>query len=188
MLNGYNLAFMPINNSKEFTQLAQDMSKDVKLGGYLLGPESLPHVSVCHFIMDETHIAEIWAQIQRLAIPLLSLKFSKIRTKIYSPDSYCNVTQCGVSLVPNNVDLLTKIHLMIVEIIENPLNASFSNYDPHLTLFNSYDIDGCQHFNYMDDNHLLLEDDFVIALGSIDRIGQVKNTLFTSSRNVVTDL
>ena len=180
MLKGYNLAFMPIHHSKNFIQLAHDMAKNVKLGGYLLGPESLPHVSICHFIMDETHIEEIWAQIQRLAIPLLSLKFSKIRTKIYLPDSYCDVTQCGVSLIPNNLDILTKVHLTIVEIIENPLNASFFNYDPHLTLFNSYDIDGCQHFNYMDDIHSPLEDDFVIALGSMDRIGQVKNILFSS--------
>jgi hypothetical protein len=180
MLKGYNLAFMPINYSKKFVQFAHDTAKGVKVGDYLLGPISLPHVSICHFIMDDVDIENIWHQVQALKLPTLSLSFSKIRAKIYPPDAYCNVTQSAVSLIPNNTDILTTTHIKIVEIIHNPLNASFSNYDPHLTLFNSYDIDGCKHFNHAPIIQPLLDDDFLIALGHIDLIGQVTDILFMS--------
>jgi len=46
MLKGYNLAFMPIHHPKKFIQFAHDMAKNVKLDSYLLGPKSLPHVSI----------------------------------------------------------------------------------------------------------------------------------------------
>lgn len=111
MLKGYNLAFMPINHSQKFVQFAHEAAKGVKVADYLLGPDSLPHVSICHFMMDDTEIENIWH---------------------------------------------------------------------HLTLFNSYDIDSCKHFNHMPIIQPLINDDFVIALGHIDRIGQVTDILFTS--------
>lgn len=63
MLKGYNLAFMPLNNSKEFVQLAHDTAINIKPGHYLLGPTSLPNVSICHFILEEKHIEGIWRQV-----------------------------------------------------------------------------------------------------------------------------
>ena len=180
MLQRYNLAFMPLRHSKKFIQLAYGTALGIKPGHYLLGSTSLPHVSICHFITEETHVERIWGQVQALAIPPLSLTFSTKKMKIYPPDSYCDVTQCGVSLIPNNKDALMKIHLQIASIIQKPLNAAFSDYDPHLTLFNSYDIDGCIHFKHAPDLHSPVEDTFAIALGVIDHIGQVTHLLFTS--------
>lgn len=177
MLQGYNLAFMPINNSKIFTQLAHDTTIAIKPGDYLLGPASLPHVSICHFMMEETHIETIWKRVQELAIPTQSFTFSTRRSKIYLPDAYRDVTECSVSLIPNHKDVLMEIHLQIANIIQKPLNAAFADYDPHLTLFSSYDIKGCEQLNHTPDLRPPLEDTFAIALGTIDRIGQVTRVL-----------
>lgn len=180
MLQRYNLAFMPLHHSRKFIQLAHDTALEIKPGHYLLGPTSLPHVSVCHFIIEETSVERIWEQVQALAVPRLSLTFSTQKIKIYPPDSYCDITQCGMSLIPNNRDTLMSIHLQITNIIQKPLNAAFSDYDPHLTLFNSYDIEGCNHFKSTPDLQTPIKDTFAIALGIIDHIGQVTHVLFTS--------
>lgn len=49
-----------------------------------------------------------------------------------------------------------------------------------LALLNSYDIEGCERFNHADAIHSPLEDTFAIALGKLDRIGQVTHVLFRS--------
>ena len=181
MLKGCNLAFLPQYNSKQFIQLANNTSIGIERGRYRLGAASLPHVSICHFILEEAHIESIWKQVQALAIPPVSLTFSTRKAKIYPPDSYCDVTQCGISLIPNNRDVLIKIHLQIANIIQKPLNAAFAHYDPHLTLFNSHDIEVCDRLNQAPALHSPLKDTFVIALGGIDRIGQITHVLFTST-------
>lgn len=72
--------------------------------------------------------------------------------------------------------------LQIANIVQKPLNAAFSDYDPHLTLFNCYDIKNCKHFNQNPQLNSPIEDVFEIALSNIDRIGQVTKILHTSGK------
>ncbi len=60
MLKKYNIALIPIKNSRQFVNYAIALSRNILSATYLLGEKSLPHVSLCHFETDENNIETIW--------------------------------------------------------------------------------------------------------------------------------
>ncbi len=85
--------------------------------------------------------------------------------------------------MPDHLDELTRIHLEVAAIIKKPLNASFKDYDPHLTLFNSCNEEACSVFNELPQVSPLLKEQFIVALGLIDRVGQITKIL-TSTQDI----
>jgi len=67
---------MPTKKSNKFIQLAHNTAMRITPGDYLLGSKSLPHVSICHFITEESYIEKIWNQVQELTLPSLSIVFT----------------------------------------------------------------------------------------------------------------
>jgi hypothetical protein len=105
----------------------------------------------------------------------------KKRSKLYTGHSKWGGV-CWISLIPDHIAQLTEIHLEMTKIIKNPLNAAFSDYDPHLTLFNSHAETVCVHFNHAPQVNPPLEDAFNIALGLIDDVGQITKILFCNNK------
>ena len=177
MLHKYNLAFIPSKNPEQFIQYAAKLSQAAPSDKYLLGVASFPHVSLCHFEIESNQIEDIWKRVCALELPELHLTFDEKRSKSYtSHPQWDNV--CWVSLIPDNIVTLTEIHLEIAKIIKTPLNAAFSEYDPHLTLFNSHAETACALLNHERRLDPPLEEKFSIALGLIDSVGQVTKILF----------
>lgn len=172
----FNIAYIPTANQTRFIELAKEQARIAQAATYCLGPSSLPHVSLCHFMAEEHHIPKIWAEIGALKLSMLNLRFESIRDKSYSDDSpYGGLS--WISLMPNHLQELADVHLKIAKIIKHPLNHAYQDYDPHLTLLNSKNKAAC----------LLLsgasiappiEDDFILALGTIDAVGQLTKILY----------
>ncbi len=176
VIKKYNLAFLPAT-PEPFIQYARDLSREALPHSYLLGENSLPHVSSCHFAIETQQISTIWEKVCDLKLPTLTLTFNRKRSK-----SYANHPQwggvCWVSLIPDQQDELTRIHWEIAQIIKTPLNAAFADYDPHLTLFNSKEEKTCHLFNSNPKVQPPFQDHFKIALGLIDDVGQITEILY----------
>jgi hypothetical protein len=172
VLQKYNIAFIPSKNPQQFIQCAEILSQDAPSDTYQLGVRSIPHVSLCHFEMEPSKIEEIWNRVSSLKYPELHLTFGSKRSKLYTAHPKWGGV-CWVSLIPDHIEYLTEIHLKIAAIIKTPLNAAYSDYDPHLTLFNSHAQTACAYFNNVPQMNPPLEDEFHIALGLIDDFGQV---------------
>lgn len=126
--------------------------------------------------MDSDSIESIWRQICNLPLPPLTLSFATRRSK-----SYANHPQwggvCWVSLMPDHLRELYLIHLEVAAIIKKPLNAAFKDYDPHLTLLNSCNEEACSSFNESPQVSPPLKEQFTVALGLIDEVGQITKIL-----------
>ncbi len=177
MLQKYNIAFIPSSNLEQFIQYAKELSQAASSDKYLLGAESIPHVSLCHFEIASNKIEEVWGMVSALELPQLHLTFREKRSK-----SHTNHLKwgdiCWVSLIPDHIERLTEIHFEIAKIIKKPLNTAFSKYDPHLTLFNSHAEASCALLNHVPQVDPPLEEKFNVALGLIDDVGQVTKILF----------
>ena len=177
MLKKYNFAFIPMANTSQFVQYAHKLSEHISPATYFLGQHSIPHISLCHFEADENDIECIWQAVTLLNIAPIKLSFNLQRSKQY-PGHPKWGRVCWVSLMPDKIDELKKIHLSIVNnIITKPFNASYDDYDPHLTLFNSYDKNACLTLNENPIINASLNDTFCVALGNIDDNGQLINIL-----------
>lgn len=173
----YNLALIPITNPDQFILYAQSLSNTAPADQYLIGRgQSIPHVSLCHFDADPEDIDTIWQQVQTLTLPALHLTFDHHLSKAFAGNpKYTDII--WVSLMPDHRAQLKDLHLLIAEIIKEPLNASFDRYDPHMTLFNSRAKVACAELN--EHPHIVpaFTDEFVIALGTTDEVGQVTEIL-----------
>ncbi|MBP9727175.1 MAG: hypothetical protein KBD83_06905 [Gammaproteobacteria bacterium] len=187
MLKKYNIAYVPTINPNQFIDCAHELSKHIHPATYLLGAESLPHVSLCHFEVEESNIENIWRQVMALNIEPTKLIFDSQRSK-----SYPGHPKWGgvfwISLMSDKLTELKKIHLNIANhIITEPLNASFDAYDPHLTLLNSYDE---RESTVLNENSKLsnpIRDEFCVALGNIDDNGQLLNILYSQNEQIYCD-
>jgi hypothetical protein len=179
MLQKYNIVFTPDQNLKQFIQYAEKLSQDIPPDKYLLGVNSIPHVSLCQFELESDRIEDVWGKVIALKPPALRMTFAERRSKSYPGHPKWGGV-CWVSLMPDHIDQLTKIHLEIANIIKKPLNAAFSEYDPHLTLFNSLAEESCAFLNRMPKVDPPLAEDFNVALGLIDDLGQVTEILVKS--------
>lgn len=180
MLQKYNIAFIPSRNPEQFIQYAEELSQAAPSDKYLLGVGSMPHVSLCHFEIESNKIEDIWGMVSALELPELHLTFEEKRSKSYAGHPKWGGV-CWVSLIPDYMDRLNEIHLEIAKIIKTPLNAAFSEYDPHMTLFNSHAEKSCALLNYAPRLELPLEEEFGVALGLIDDVGQLTEILFCNN-------
>ncbi len=176
----YNIALIPINDRDQFINHADNLSQTAPGDRYHIGGEtSIPHVSLCHFECDPDNIDNVWEQVQKLDIPSLHLTFAENRSRTY-PNNPKDAGVSWVSLMPDNLDKLKELHLQVADIIKRPLNGAFDNYDPHMTLFNSKSDDACLEFNRNPRLIMPLEDDFTVALGIIDDVGQINEIIYSN--------
>lgn len=174
----YNIALIPTQNTDQFIHYAHQLSKSVSADKYhITMAGSIPHISLCHFFTERDNLHAIWQQLQALALPRLYLTFDHHLSKGF-PGNPKYRDMVWVSLMPNKRDQLTQRHLLVADIIQQPLNAAFEYYDPHMTLFNSRAKAACAQLNQRSQITPALEDDFVLALGPIDDVGQLMSIHF----------
>ncbi len=174
----YNIALIPSQNQEQFIQYAQTLSSTAPAHTYHIGGKaSIPHVSLCHFLAEPEQIDTIWTQVQGINRPKLHMTFDHHRSKSYSGRPK-DIGLCWVSLMPDKLDQLKEHHLKIAKIIGQPLNASFGQYDPHMSLFNSRDEVACAEFNRHTQITPPFEDDFIVVLGYLDNVGQITEIIY----------
>jgi hypothetical protein len=77
LLQRYNIAFVPSRNPQQFIQYAEELSQVAPSDKYKLGVKSIPHVSLCHFEIEDNKIEGIWDMVSVLDLPKLHLTFEK---------------------------------------------------------------------------------------------------------------
>lgn len=162
MKKKYNLALVPTSKSEEFITLSQKFSNISDK--YLLGNNSLSHVTLYQFEADEKEIRNIWKRTCEIwEEKSINLEFSKFSCITFDDKIY------WVSLLPNNCDVLHKMHRVITEVIKLPIKKIF---DPHLTLVSTKNKDYQKEAVKLSPSYTPITDIFILALGKTDEIGQ----------------
>jgi len=126
----YNLALIP-ENSEFFIELAKNFSLNAQ--HYLLGNNSLPHISVCQFICnEENQLKKIKNQFSHCIHKTFLIHFSALRVKpgmngLTFIELEIKINPTLTNFHQENVNFLKKLHIFC----ENPFEV---NYQPHLTL------------------------------------------------------
>jgi hypothetical protein len=167
MKKKYNIAVIPTSQSKtsqtkKIIELAHILSPIADK--YLLGNDSLPHVTLYQFVLDENEIPNLW---QKIFIAVneknINLIFDKLSCITFNDDTY------WASLIPSNRETLNKIQVFIASILNMPANKS---YDPHLTLINTKNRNYESEVKNLVNHYLPINDAFTLSLGEGDDIGQ----------------
>lgn len=168
MKSRYNIALLPQTQSDAIINLSHLFANIAD--SYLLGEKSLPHVTLCQFEADEAELDLIWksvcASLPNKSVRLTFNEFSCVTKQNFN----------WISLLPNEIDVLNKIHSKITSIIKTPVRNSIKEYDPHMTLINSQDPNYQRAIENISYSPLM--DTFVIALGKSDGVGQFTEVLF----------
>lgn len=168
MKTKYNIALVPASRAIEFVKLSKKLSHITD--HYLLGDNSLPHVTLYQFEAKESDIDNVWSQVCKVregkSIELLFSDFSCITfdNKIY-----------WVSLLPNNCEVLHKFHVEIADAIKLPVKQSF---DSHLTLINTKNKDYEKEVDILTKNYISIVDTFILSIGKSDVIGQFTEVIY----------
>ena len=166
----YNLALTPVSTGDEIVKCAIQLSK--LADKYLIGKDSLPHVTLYQFNAEEKIIDDIWKRVKEAwkEEPPIELEF-----KEFSCVSFDGVI-FWVSLLPNNRDKLHEMHGLIAQVLNKPTKK---NFDPHMTLFNTKNKDCEKDVGAIKSFYKPISDVFVLSLGHSDDVGQLTKILFT---------
>lgn len=161
MKKKYNLALMPLSKSREIINLSAKFSHIADQ--YLLGAQSLPHMTLYQFYFMENDIDQLWKNI--------SLIWEKKSTE-FSLEKFSCITSDDifwVSLIPNKRELLFDMHAIIADILQLPIKKTF---DPHVTLCNTKNKEYEKEVAKVATTYNTITDKFILGLGESDEIGQ----------------
>ncbi|MDR3477157.1 MAG: 2'-5' RNA ligase family protein [Gammaproteobacteria bacterium] len=171
MKNRYNIALIPTAKSEAVVRFAKTFS--AFSDRYQLGLQSLPHVTLCQFAAEESELLSLWREVSRKIKPkTVRLHFNEISGTRSSRAFW-------VSLLPDKAETLTKMHYAIADIIRHPLNHSYENYFPHMSLINSQDEKVMDAIKKAEMAYAPIEDDFILSLGRSDKVGQYIEVIYT---------
>lgn len=138
--------------------------------GYLLGEKSLSHVTLYQFQAEEKEIDYIWEKISGMwKEKPVYLAFNKFSCITFDNDIF------WVSLLPDNCDILHKMHGFIASILKFPIKKSF---DPHMTLINTKDKEYEKEVAKFSDLYKPITDTFILSMGISDDIGQLTEIVY----------
>jgi 2'-5' RNA ligase len=168
MKNRYNIALLPISKGDEFVNFAKNLYGIA--GEYKLGDASYPHVTLCQFTAEESEVEAIWKKVCESPIE----QSIELTLKDFSCITIDNSN--WVSLLPDNLDELMKMHCAVANLIESRVGRCFEKYDAHMTLINT------TQKNYKDMvlslPYVPIQDVFILSLGRSDEIGQFKKVIY----------
>ena len=162
MKKKYNLALTPITKSDVIIQASQAFSGIADK--YILGKNSLLHVTLYQFEIEESAIEKSWKEVCEIwKEKPIKLVFEKVSCLTFDNNIY------WISLVPSEVEILHKMHGKIAGGIKLPVKKDF---DPHMTLINTRDKSCEREVSKFLVSYELIGDDFVLKLGECDDVGQ----------------
>ena len=169
MKSRYNIALIPAKENDSVIKCAHFLS-DVA-DRYLLGENSLPHVTLYQFQANDSDIESIWEKAcDKLSQTSIELTFEKFSCITFGQAIF------WASLLPDNGDVLMKMHSIIADVINQPVKV---NYDPHMTLISTKDASYENLVNKLYKTYTPIQDVFILALGRSDDIGQLTEVIYS---------
>ena len=167
----YCIALLPSTTSDDFIDFSQKLPlTSIK---YQLGPNSYPHVTLKQFYANESQIEETWNDV----CGLFDSHQLHIEFKIFSCITFDEIN-FWVSLLPDERLELIEMNSKISKLIASPSSRA---YDPHLTLISTLDLDYQTKMDPSRKTYKPISDDFILALGECDELGQFTKIVFQSS-------
>ncbi len=171
MLNRYNIALIPLTQGVRIIKLAKKFAGISE--SYLLGNKSFSHVTLCQFMQTESALEELWKKVSNALKPhFIELEFREF-SFFENPHVY------WISLKPDKIEVLKKMHSTVAKIIRKPLGRSFKMYDAHMTLVNTVHKDFLSLAKAVEKNYIPIKDTFYLALGKSDEVGQFKEIIYS---------
>ena len=172
MKNKYNLALTPVSKTADFIKCSQQFSAIADK--YLLGKNSLPHITLHKFSVDEVLVEDVWQTVCDVwKEKPINLEFVTLNCTTFDKIIY------WVSLMPNHRDVLFKLNGMLADVIKQPMKRAF---DPHLTLVNTKNKAYEQDVNKFSNQFSSITDTFVLSLGKSDEVGQLAEVIHIYSQ------
>ncbi|GEM_PF-2255357 len=163
MKKKYNLALIPVSKSNDAVTLSNKFSD--MADKYLLGVNSLPHVTLYQFQAEEKEINHIWEQVcDAWGEEPIDLVFNKFSCITFDNNIF------WVSLLPNNCEALYKMHGFLANTLQLPAKKTF---DPHMTLISTRNEKYEQKVSQLSGSYKPIADSFILSLGASDDIGQL---------------
>jgi hypothetical protein len=132
----YNLALLPEDAafSARCIELSQTHFSKLAIN-YLLGPDSLPHVTLCQFLMPENHVKAVWQYVEATLGRRYTVKFSNI---YFSPGKaeHRGLMTTGLKAVPEEsyTSIQAHLHGWLDSRGYDVRTGTGEDYFPHLTL------------------------------------------------------
>ena len=158
----YNIALLPLTKTNDFINISQKFSS--LSGGYLLGLQSLPHVTIGQFHSNEDNIFEMWEKACDKLTKFVNLSFKEISFITFDKVTF------WISLIPEQIYILNEIHSKLTATLSNPIERY---YDPHLTLVNTTNKLSLNEIKRILEKDIPIFDGFFLALGECDELGQL---------------
>jgi 2'-5' RNA ligase len=168
MKKRYNIALLPTAKNANFIARAKNFYPIAF--NYKLGPQAMPHITLCQFYSEDTEVNTLWKKILSTGVPH-SISLSLNEYSLFEAIDYN-----WISLRPDNLDALMQMHCMIAKLIASPLGRVFENFDAHLSLINTREADTKTAVAAVP--LAPLEDKFILSLGRSDEIGQYKQVIY----------
>ena len=164
----YNLALIPLSQSVEVVSFAKKFAD--LADKYLLGENSLPHVTIYQFEAEEKEIDDIWRRVSEVwkESPIY-LEFKKFSCITFDDSIY------WVSLLPDNCEKLNAMHALLARTINLPIKRFF---DPHMTLISTKNKECEKEVEKLLNSYEPISDKFVLSLGISDDIGQLVKVIY----------
>lgn len=164
MKQKYNLALLPASQAVAQGFIDFAALHTALADGYLLGNNSLPHVTIHQFLAHDVVVPDLIDLIEASNLTkTLELQLSEFSCLSFDGHSY------WTSLLPNQRDTLTTLHQEYAQLLHLPIKP---NYDPHLTLFRTLDPNYQDRVNQTKKLYTPLNDTFKLTLGKSDPLGQ----------------
>lgn len=168
-MSKYNLALTPLSKNNEIINCASLFSHLADT--YLLGQNSLPHVTLYQFEAEEEIIGRIWQHILDVWCDKpIQLEFKKFGNVTFDNSLF------WISLIPNQGGELHKMHKLIAELLDKPIK---NNFDPHMTLLNTKNKNYEKNIDMLKKSYIPISDKFVLSLGSRDDAGQLTQIIYS---------
>ncbi len=163
----YNVALIPRHKADDFITLARNFYPIA--GQYKVGVSSLPHITLCQFMANESEGEIFWEKVCDSSIDR-AITLSLIELDAITTDS-----TNWIFLRPNRLESLMKMHCIVADIIGTRIGRCFENYDAHLTLVNS-DEKTFQN-QVMLQAYEPIQDEFILSLGQTGDMGEYKKVI-----------
>lgn len=161
-MNKFNIAFVPKVKGLDIIKLAEPFSSISD--HYLLGADSLPHVTLYQFTADKGELAHMIARLTAAGIKrVIELQFQTFSCISFDDAIF------WASLMPDKASELTEMHELIAGIISRPVKP---NYDPHMTLMSTRHRDYELLVDAVKRDYEPIGDEFILTIGESDDVGQ----------------
>ena len=186
MLQHYSLALLPCHHSlAEFcTGFAQENFSKLN-DGYILGPQALPHITLCRFMAEPSQLDVLWQETanrcggDKLTLGLSQIYFGKGKAEHqgYIWAGFAVTRDAKLSMLQASIYALLRLQGL------TPLILTGDAYLPHMTLARLRGANLLPSISWPEPSFWNQPYDFMLSLGQSDALGIYQSRLYPEAHD-----